>query len=142
MKSLTPTQTQTIGTALMELLDGKLTDETIQQINTLKRDEICHPTEHIIGFILGSWSQVENCTGIRHKATRDGVSRQRLTLIMDAGRTHVARRASMTIASSRRANRVSKHFAPNTTPGRRAPLTLPTTFRRTHERKDCLEICL
>ena len=60
MKSLTPTQTQIIGTALMELLDGKLTDETIQQINTLKRDEICHPTEHIIGFILGSWSQVEN----------------------------------------------------------------------------------
>ena len=54
--ALTPIQTQIIGTALMELLDGKLTDQTIAAINTLKRDEICHPTEHIVGFIQGTFN--------------------------------------------------------------------------------------
>ncbi len=40
MQKLTPTQSQIIGQTLVELLDGKLTDETIKQIYTLKRDEI------------------------------------------------------------------------------------------------------
>lgn len=55
MEALTPSQTQIIGRALMELLEGKLTDETIKQINTLKRDEIFHPAEHIVGFIQGTF---------------------------------------------------------------------------------------
>jgi hypothetical protein len=55
MQALTPSQTQIMGQALMELLDGKLTDEIIKQINTLKRDEIFHPTEHIVGFIQGTF---------------------------------------------------------------------------------------
>lgn len=55
MEALTPSQTQIIGRALMELLEGKLTDETIKQINTLKRDEIFHPAEHIVGIIQGTF---------------------------------------------------------------------------------------
>jgi hypothetical protein len=38
----------------MEILDGKLTDETTAAINSLKRKEICHTTEDIVGFIQGT----------------------------------------------------------------------------------------
>ena len=54
MTTLSASQTQIIGTAIAELLSGHLSDETIIQINTLKRDEINNPLEHIVGFIQGT----------------------------------------------------------------------------------------
>ncbi|MCI0554271.1 MAG: hypothetical protein L0287_25270 [Anaerolineae bacterium] len=54
MTTLSASQTQIIGTAIAELLSGNLSDETIIQINTLKRDEINNPLEHIVGFIQGT----------------------------------------------------------------------------------------
>jgi chorismate mutase len=52
--TLNASQTQIIGTAIAELLSGNLSDETIMQINALKRDEIDNPLEHIVGFIQGT----------------------------------------------------------------------------------------
>jgi hypothetical protein len=69
--ALTPIQIQIIGTALMEILDGKLTDETIKQINTLKRNEICHPTEHIVGFIQGTVEIEQNREWLVHSLLSD-----------------------------------------------------------------------
>jgi hypothetical protein len=54
MATLTQTQTQILGAAIAEILGGQLSDETIAQIYTLKRDEIDHPLEHIAGFIQGT----------------------------------------------------------------------------------------
>ena len=69
--ALTPIQSQIIGTALMELLDGKLTDQTVAAINTLKRDEICHPTEHIVGFIQGTVDIEQNREWLIHSLLSD-----------------------------------------------------------------------
>ena len=54
MTTLNASQTQIIGTAIAELLSGNLSDETIIQINALKREEINNPLEHIVGFIQGT----------------------------------------------------------------------------------------
>jgi hypothetical protein len=52
-----------------------------------------------------------------------------------------ARRA-MTLVSVLGHFRLPQHFAPINIRGRRAPLTFPFPIRRTHECKDCPEICL
>ena len=71
MQKLTPTQSQIIGQALVELLDGKLTDETIKQIHTLKRDEIYHPAEHIVGFIQGTFDPSRDREWLIHSLLSD-----------------------------------------------------------------------
>jgi len=71
MQKLTPTQSQIIGQTLVELLDGKLTDETIKQIYTLKRDEIRHPAEHIVGFIQGTFDPSRDREWLIHSLLSD-----------------------------------------------------------------------
>ena len=46
-------QTSVIGVALVEILNGELSDETIAAIDAIKRDDIPHPLNHIVGYIQG-----------------------------------------------------------------------------------------
>jgi hypothetical protein len=71
MQALTPAQSQIIGQMLVELLDGKLTDEMIKQIYTLKRDEISHPAEHIVGFIQGTFDPFRDREWLIHSLLSD-----------------------------------------------------------------------
>ena len=43
-----------IGLALVEILNGELTDQTIQLMATIQRDEVPAPLDHLVGFIQGS----------------------------------------------------------------------------------------
>lgn len=51
--SLTTVQTQIIGTAIAEILSGELSDETIYAINSLKRENIPAPLDHLVAWIQG-----------------------------------------------------------------------------------------
>lgn len=46
-------QTSVIGVALVEILNGELSDETIAAIDAIKRDDIPLPLNHIVGYIQG-----------------------------------------------------------------------------------------
>jgi hypothetical protein len=50
---LTTVQTQIIGTAIAEILSGELSDETIYAINSLKRENIPAPLDHLVAWIQG-----------------------------------------------------------------------------------------
>ena len=50
---LTTVQTQIIGTAIAEILSGELSDETIYAINSLKRENIPTPLDHLVAWIQG-----------------------------------------------------------------------------------------
>jgi hypothetical protein len=50
---LTTVQTQIIGTAIAEILSGELSDETIYAINSLKRENIPEPLDHLVAWIQG-----------------------------------------------------------------------------------------
>jgi hypothetical protein len=51
--TLTPIQTQIIGTAIAEILSGDLSDETIYAIDSLKQENIAAPLDHLIAWIQG-----------------------------------------------------------------------------------------
>jgi hypothetical protein len=48
---LSAIQTIIIGIALVEILNGELSDETIVAVDAIKRDDI--PLNHIVGYIQG-----------------------------------------------------------------------------------------
>jgi hypothetical protein len=50
---LTTVQTQIIGTAIAEILSDELSDETIYAINSLKRENILAPLDHLVAWIQG-----------------------------------------------------------------------------------------
>ena len=51
--TLTTLQTQIIGTAIAEILSGELSDETISAIDSLKRENVPAPLEHLVAWIQG-----------------------------------------------------------------------------------------
>ena len=53
MASLTVAQTQAIGLAVAEILCGELSDQTISLINSLHREDVPAPLDHLVGYIQG-----------------------------------------------------------------------------------------
>lgn len=53
MASLTVAQTQIIGLALAEVMCGELSDQTISLINSLRREDVPAPLDHLVGYIQG-----------------------------------------------------------------------------------------
>ncbi|HKY54159.1 MAG TPA: hypothetical protein VJM08_07640 [Anaerolineales bacterium] len=51
--TLTTLQTQIIGTAIAEILSGELSDETINAIDSLKRENVPPPLDHLVAWIQG-----------------------------------------------------------------------------------------
>src|SRR5215210_518909 len=46
-------QTQILGAAIMELLNGELTDETIAAVDSLKREDVPTSLSNLVGMIHG-----------------------------------------------------------------------------------------
>lgn len=53
MATLNVAQTQAIGLALAEILCGELSDQTISLINSLHRENVPAPLDHLVGYIQG-----------------------------------------------------------------------------------------
>jgi hypothetical protein len=51
--TLTTLQTQIIGTAIAEILSGELSDETIYAIDSLKRENVPAPLDHLVAWMQG-----------------------------------------------------------------------------------------
>ena len=50
---LNESQAQILGAAIVELLDGELTDETIAAVDTLNRDDVPEPLNNLVGMMHG-----------------------------------------------------------------------------------------
>ena len=59
--TLTPIQSQIIGTAIAEILSGDLSDETIYAIDSLKQENIPAPLDHLIAWIQGMNMDPDMC---------------------------------------------------------------------------------
>lgn len=55
MATTTPTieQKQILGAAIVELLNGELTDETIAAVDTINRDDVPEPLNTMVGYMHG-----------------------------------------------------------------------------------------
>ncbi|MCI0551794.1 MAG: hypothetical protein L0287_12640 [Anaerolineae bacterium] len=51
--TLSITQAQILGAALVEILSGKLTDETIAAVDTINRDDVPEPLNTLVGYMHG-----------------------------------------------------------------------------------------
>jgi hypothetical protein len=51
--SLKPMQIVILGTAIVELLHGELSDETIAAVDSLKREDIPEPLNNMVGWMQG-----------------------------------------------------------------------------------------
>ena len=51
--TLKPIQAQILGTAIVEILNGELSDETIVAVDSLKRDNIPDPLNNLVGMMHG-----------------------------------------------------------------------------------------
>ena len=57
--SLKIIQNQILGAALVELLNGQLSDETIAAIDSIKREDVSGPLNDLVGWIHGMTTQPE-----------------------------------------------------------------------------------
>lgn len=57
--SLKIIQNQILGAALVELLNGQLSDETIAAIDSIKREDVSGPLNNLVGLIHGMTTQPE-----------------------------------------------------------------------------------
>jgi hypothetical protein len=53
MVANTQTQANILGAAIVELLNGKLTDETIAAVDTINRDDVPEPLNTMVGYMHG-----------------------------------------------------------------------------------------
>src|ERR1041385_3397285 len=51
--TLTALQTTIIGAAIVELLNGELTDETIAAVDSIKREDVPEPLNNMVGWMHG-----------------------------------------------------------------------------------------
>lgn len=53
-------QKQVLGNLLIELLEGKLTDETIEAVDKLNRTDVPEPLKDMVGFMHGmsTWEPI------------------------------------------------------------------------------------
>ena len=57
--TLSPNQTNILGAALIELLNGQLSDETIAAVDSIKREDVPAPLNNLVGWMHGMTTQAE-----------------------------------------------------------------------------------
>lgn len=57
--TLSPIQTNILGAALIELLNGELSDETIAAVDSIKREDVPGPLNNLVGWMHGMTTQPE-----------------------------------------------------------------------------------
>jgi hypothetical protein len=57
--TLSPIQTNILGAALVELLSGELSDETIAAVDSIKREDVPEPINNLVGWMHGMTTQPE-----------------------------------------------------------------------------------
>jgi hypothetical protein len=51
--TLKPIHAQILGATVIELLHGQLSDETINAVDSINRDDVPEPLDHVVGFMHG-----------------------------------------------------------------------------------------
>src|SRR5574339_41868 len=59
VNNLSPNQTKILGAALIELLNGQLSDETIAAVDSIKREDVPEPLNNLVGWMHGMTTQPE-----------------------------------------------------------------------------------
>ena len=57
--TLSPNQTNILGAALIELLSGQLSDETIAAVDSIKREDVPEPLNNLVGWMHGMTTESE-----------------------------------------------------------------------------------
>jgi hypothetical protein len=55
--TLKPIQTQILGTAIVEILNGELTDATVDAVDSIKREDVPEPLSNLVGYMHGMTMQ-------------------------------------------------------------------------------------